>query len=330
MRALLLGRRLPADGVHAERAGLRRRRRGWCRPCRWCRCPAARPAACSGGRRRTGPAARRARSASAATAALSVALSPRENGLAAGSKRRRSKPRRALAPAGPARRLRRRTGSRRGARCLSSSGPRCLRELRARAPRRRRRQLTYTSIECSAGPASPRRQAVHVGAARAGSYSRRIAPPGAAAMTRAHRVSRRPAVRCDAGRARCRAIRPGAEPVSAADTGPCARSSRPSSRRSPQDDAQRAFSYAAPSIREMFGNAGALHGDGARRLSGRLPAGARRSSCVPLWVRGRSWSRASISPMPAARSGSPSTGSSASATSRWRISGCDVQPAPAR
>ena len=127
-------------------------------------------------------------------------------------------------------------------------------------------------------------------------------------MTRAHRVlaGLLPSPATLAG-ARCARVRPGAEPVSAADT----RAAR-AVRRAPSSTAfaERRRPRARSRTRRrrsatMFGSAGALHGDGARAAT--RSSTAPRARRLPASAAGAraSWCRASISPMPAARSGSP-------------------------
>ena len=250
-----------------------------------------------------------------ATATLSVALSPMEKGLLPGSKRRRSKPRPRSAPAGRAGELE--VGQARVVLLLPGQG--CL--LAAARLRDGGAALTYTSTSSVArafavagGPA----------ASTAGRlYSRRICPPGAFHDPRPAR-SRPPAVRGDAGRLPAgggrRRAGLGRRCQGDADGG-----------RGPARGLRRRRRTARLLLRRAVDPAdvrqpGALHGDGARQLSGRLPPERRSSSSSPSGWRA-SWCRACISPMPAARSGSPSTSSSASPTQSWRISGCSVQPA---
>ena len=179
----------------------------------------------------------------------------------------------------------------------------------------------YVNFECSAGPrrrrrARPRRRPGRL-------YSRRDSPSGSCHDPRPPR-SRRPAVRCDAGRVRCR-HRPGPSRSRRPTPGRCGRWSRPSSRPSPRTTASARSRTPRRRSAQMFGTPGALHGDGARQLPGRLPAERGRlppsgAGCEGQLVQGVHLTDAGGALWLAVYRLERQPDRS------WRISGCNVQP----
>ena len=103
------------------------------------------------------------------------------------------------------------------------------------------------------------------------------------AMARSLATSAAPGARLSARRAAG-----GAEPVSRPTPSAVARRRRArSSRPSPNDDAERAFSYAAPSIRAMFGTPERFLAMVRAGYPVVYRAGRRRPSCIPLRVDGQ-------------------------------------------